>query len=118
NIGVRCKRPPIVTCAARTSSRVIATRRALQFQYLPPQATRPSTVTITSRTVGGMSQVRICQEVRAEGLRWIGYVMVYSGPEPPSGGGSRPPFAVIAPHWTQFDAVTSTVTSAPSPETS
>src|SRR5262249_52839054 len=32
----------------------------------------------------------------------------YSGPEPPSAGVSRPPFAVIAPHWTQFDAVTST----------
>ncbi len=35
---------------------------------------------------------------------------MYSGPEPPSGGVSRPPFAVIAPHWTQFDGVISTVT--------
>jgi hypothetical protein len=26
------------------------------------------------------------------------YVSVYSGPLPPSGGVSRPPFAVIAPH--------------------
>ena len=26
------------------------------------------------------------------------YVSVYSGPAPPSGGVSRPPFAVIAPH--------------------
>ena len=26
------------------------------------------------------------------------YVSVYSGPEPPSAGVSRPPFAVIAPH--------------------
>ena len=26
------------------------------------------------------------------------YVSVYSGPEPPSGGVSRPPLAVIAPH--------------------
>src|SRR6476659_8774072 len=37
-----------------------------------------------------------------------GYVSLYSGPLPPSGGVSRPPFAVIAPHWTQFDGVTST----------
>src|SRR5439155_1780757 len=44
------------------------------------------------------------------------YVSVYSGPEPPSGGVRRPPFAVIAPHCTQFDGVTLTVTtSAPSP---
>src|SRR5262245_1066850 len=33
---------------------------------------------------------------------------LYSGPDPPSGGVSRPPFAVIAPHWTQFDGVTCT----------
>ena len=33
-------------------------------------------------------------------------VSVYSGPEPPSGGVRRPPFAVMAPHWTQFDGVT------------
>jgi hypothetical protein len=26
------------------------------------------------------------------------YVSVYSGPEPPSGGVNRPPFAVMAPH--------------------
>ena len=36
-------------------------------------------------------------------------VSVYSGPEPPSGGVRRPPLAVIAPHWTQFDGVTCTV---------
>src|SRR5437763_2290747 len=43
-------------------------------------------------------------------------VSVYSGPEPPSGGVRRPPLAVIAPHWTQLDGVTRTVTS-PSPGT-
>src|SRR5207244_5973984 len=32
-------------------------------------------------------------------------VSVYSGPLPPSGGVSRPPFAVIAPHWTQLEGV-------------
>ncbi len=37
-------------------------------------------------------------------------VFVYSGPEPPSGGVRRPPLAVIAPHWTQLDALTCTVT--------
>src|SRR5258708_30795791 len=42
------------------------------------------------------------------------YVSVYSGPEPPSGGVSRPPLAVIAPHWTQFDGARVTVT-VPSP---
>jgi putative transposase len=41
-------------------------------------------------------------------------VSVYSGPEPPSGGVKRPPLAVIAPHWTQFDAVTSTPPSTAS----
>jgi hypothetical protein len=30
------------------------------------------------------------------------YVFWYSGPSPPSGVVNRPPFAVIAPHWTQF----------------
>ena len=43
-----------------------------------------------------------------------GQVSVYSGPEPPSGGVNRPPFAVMAPHWTQFDGVTLTET-IPSP---
>src|SRR3569833_63770 len=43
-----------------------------------------------------------------------GYVSVYSGPLPPSGGVSRPPLAVIAPHCTQFDGATFTVT-VPSP---
>src|SRR5262249_37670777 len=42
------------------------------------------------------------------------HVSEYSGPEPPSGGVSRPPFALIAPHCTQFEGVTSTVTN-PSP---
>src|SRR5262249_17821315 len=42
------------------------------------------------------------------------YVFVYSGPEPPSGGVRRPPFAVMAPHCTQFDGATFTVT-VPSP---
>ncbi len=37
-------------------------------------------------------------------------VTVYSGPLPPSGGVSRPPLAVMAPHWTQLDAFTLTVT--------
>ena len=31
------------------------------------------------------------------------YIRAYSGPLPPSGGVSRPPLAVIAPHWTQLD---------------
>jgi hypothetical protein len=39
------------------------------------------------------------------------HVFVYSGPDPPSGGVSLPPFAVIAPHWTQFDGVTCTSTT-------
>ena len=37
-------------------------------------------------------------------------VIVYSGPLPPSGGVRRPPLAVIAPHWTQLDGFTLTVT--------
>src|SRR6266511_4577819 len=42
------------------------------------------------------------------------YVRVYSGPLPPSGGVRRPPFAVIAPHCTQFDGVTVTPSSVAS----
>ena len=45
------------------------------------------------------------------------YVSVYSGPEPPSGGVRRPPRAVIAPHWTQFDGVSFSST-VPSPSVS
>ena len=45
---------------------------------------------------------------------FVNQVTVYSGPEPPSGGVSRPPLAVIAPHWTQFDGASCTVT-VPSP---
>ena len=41
------------------------------------------------------------------------YICVYSGPSPPSGGVSRPPFAEMAPHWTQLEAVTSTSTTFP-----
>ncbi len=44
-------------------------------------------------------------------------VTVYSGPEPPSGGVRRPPLALIAPHWTQFEGVTFTST-VPSPSAS
>ena len=33
---------------------------------------------------------------------------MYSGPEPPSGGVKRPPFAVMAPHCTQLDGATLT----------
>ena len=41
------------------------------------------------------------------------YINEYSGPSPPSAGVRRPPFAVIAPHWTQFEAVTSRSTTFP-----
>src|SRR5579875_987571 len=43
----------------------------------------------------------------------VNQVSVYSGPDPPSGGVSRPPLAPIAPHCTQFagDISTSTVPS-------
>ena len=47
--------------------------------------------------------------------KWFAfYVNVCSGPLPPSGGVSRPPFAVIAPHWTQLDGVMSTPVSVAS----
>src|SRR5262249_32888782 len=42
-------------------------------------------------------------------------VSVYSGPEPPPGGVRRPPLAVIAPHWTQFDGLSSSSTRPSSP---
>ncbi len=50
-------------------------------------------------------------EQRAEhDLALVAHVSVYSGPDPPSGGVRRPPLALIAPHWTQFDGVISSVT--------
>ncbi len=57
-----------------------------------------------------------CQAPSRKGAR-PRYVTVYSGPLPPSGGVSRPPLAVIAPHWTQFEGVTRTST-VPSPASS
>ena len=36
---------------------------------------------------------------------------VYSGPLPPSGGVKRPPLAVMAPHWTQFEGAICTSTA-------
>ena len=62
--------------------------RELGTQPLPP------TFDPNSETVADPSQVP--RDRRS-------YVSVYSGPEPPSGGVSLPPFAVIAPHCTQFD---------------
>src|SRR5438105_607339 len=59
--------------------------------------------------------------IRGENVTSVGrrsYVRWYSGPEPPSGGVRRPPFAVIAPHWTQFDGVTCTSTVPTSDPTS
>ena len=53
-----------------------------------------------------------CRRPSIDG-RGRSYIRLYSGPSPPSGGVSRPPLAVIAPHWTQFDAVTSTSTTLP-----
>ena len=50
------------------------------------------------------SRKQECQP-NAHALRYVAgtaavsrHVTVYSGPEPPSGGVRRPPFAVIAPH--------------------
>ena len=40
---------------------------------------------------------------------------MYSGPEPPSGGVRRPPLAVIAPHCTQLEGVTTSSTRPSSP---
>jgi hypothetical protein len=101
NVGVRWRSPPIVSRAARTSS--------------------SETVSGTAANVGqpagrkrDLSRKRFRKPRDVDG----DHVKVYSGPEPPSGGVSRPPFAVIAPHWTQFDAVTSTVVSPPSSATS
>ena len=59
-----------------------------------------------------LSRGRAGEDWRRSYVRW------YSGPEPPSGGVRRPPFAVIAPHWTQFDGVTCTSTVPTSDPTS
>jgi hypothetical protein len=53
------------------------------------------------------------QDVDPFALDVHAYMWVYSGPLPPSGGVSRPPLAVMAPHWTQFEGVISTSTMPP-----
>src|SRR5918996_548298 len=58
-------------------------------------------------------QERRAVETAGDRGRRGSYIRVYSGPSPPSGGVSRPPFAEMAPHWMQFDAVTSTFTTVP-----
>src|SRR2546429_8962994 len=68
--------------------------------------------------MSGRNRAILIQGIRPGALRGFGQVLLYSGPEPPSGGVSRPPLAVIAPHCTQFDGVTLTVTTparSPSP---
>lgn len=77
----------------------------------------------TAPTIGGC----ICRALKGgsvtatAGVRHrhetVTYVTVYSGPLPPSGGVRRPPLAVIAPHWTQFDGASFTST-VPSPSAS
>src|SRR3954454_2325817 len=56
------------------------------------------------------------QPLRAETHAVTGrtvYMFEYSGPLPPSGGVSRPPLAVIAPHCTQFDGASFSCTVGP-----
>src|SRR5690349_22004401 len=53
-----------------------------------------------------LSHCPVSPAIRGKGA--VNQVLLYSGPDPPSGGVRRPPFAVIAPHWTQFDGVTCT----------
>src|SRR5689334_4016974 len=62
---------------------------------------------LVRRTVGAEHTPARLDRAKRAGA---GYVSVYSGPAPPSGGVRRPPLAVIAPHWTQFEGVTMTCT--------
>ena len=87
----------IPSSASRTTSRRLRPARSSARAVASPRMPPPT----DDRDVGGTSPLRH-------------QASVYSGPEPPSGGVSRPPLAVIAPHWTQFDGVTFTVT-VPSP---
>src|SRR5918994_1994298 len=104
NVGVRCRRPAIVSRARTTSSYeitwndrhtsgTIASRTRHGFAGTLDRGWR---VDRFFPTLGGGKRVRMTR----------GYVRVYSGPDPPSAGVSRPPFAVIAPHWMQFEGVT------------
>ena len=62
-----------------------------------------SAAVMTSRRMAAELNAMAVAELRGDVAR---YVTWYSGPSPPSGGVSRPPLAVIAPHCTQFDGFT------------
>ena len=78
--------------------------RSSAFRKARPPNARPSVV---------RGEERRPVQTPGDHRRGCVYIWVYSGPSPPSGGVSRPPFAEIAPHWTQFEAVTSTSTTFP-----
>ena len=108
--GRRCRRRATRRRPAGSSS--ASRRRPSRTPIRPPGRTSSSTATRRWRSASRWP--RRWSSAAAGRLRQRAYVSVYSGPEPPSGGVSRPPRAVIAPHWTQFDGVSFTST-VPSP---
>jgi uncharacterized protein YggT (Ycf19 family) len=75
------------------------------FQSIPLNGQSVLDVSIVfAMVVYGMlaMALRSRRAARRRDRRPAGQVIWYSGPSPPSGVVSRPPFAVIAPHCTQF----------------
>src|SRR6188472_4333868 len=99
------------TTLAGLSCLLAAFRRDSAPKMVPPGARRPGRA--QDQAVALLSERRrLLDESAPLASRRRDQVSWYSGPSPPSGSVSRPPLAVIAPHWTQLEAVTWTSTSA------
>jgi hypothetical protein len=78
------------------------------FHALVLVKARPDALPSLGPTLAAVDGVTEAYSVTGEwdfsiGAEWRpAYVFRYSGPSPPSGVVRRPPFAVIAPHCTQF----------------
>src|SRR3954470_19023127 len=110
-------RAPFLLVASPPTPRATPIASTPTSAYETPLATRPTRPKIScqSRSERGRMPSTWSTGETTRGVPIeVRYVFVYSGPAPPSGGVRRPPLAVIAPHWRQFDGATFTVT-VPSP---
>ena len=105
NAAVRASRsPPVAQLTSRACSggRCCAAARAAAGAAAMTATARQASVACRRMgplNSGGSPKVAPARARRRQ-VTW------YSGPSPPSGGVSRPPLAVIAPHCTQFVGLT------------